>query len=268
MSMRDSVNADLTSSREARERAREVVTGSLDQDSPPPLRASDLSAAHTLHPYLHRKPLYNFLLPQPLGLTLLLAFAPLVKVVGAGTGAAPEGSQVVDVEGVRVQLPLLDRTLLRSLFRPVLRSVGLDVTTRLMERGAEVYLSNGTDEDRGTWSRDVCYAAEEAGAACRTFSKSGWSRSWTVARHLFAEVQPRLVLIKCAAGLVTDYAELAYLAAVCVLWKLACLLGALFLRRGLHLIHLLTPFFAPFPILCTLADEGDLQSSSSRSSPP
>ena len=217
MSMRNSVNSELTRSREERERARDVLTGSIDQDSPP-LRTSDLSAVHTLHPFLHRKPLYHCVTLQPLGLTLLLALAPLVRVVGEGTGAAPEeDTLVVDWEGVRLQLPQPNHALIRRMWYPVLRSVGLDVTTRLMERGAEVCLSNGTDEDRGTWSRDVCYAALEAGTACHAFGKSGWSRSWTVAHHLLVNVQPRPVLLGCAAGLVTDYAELVYLAAVCVL---------------------------------------------------
>jgi hypothetical protein len=232
-SIRDRANQDLARDREKRERDREVGAALLQApgESPllrRPLTRADLSAPHALRPFQSRKSLVNFLHPLPLLLSVALALVPVAQAnIVKGEAAAQEEEQQegegavapleLDLHGVRLRVPD-SATLLRQVRelapRPLALAVGMDLATRALERAAEAALSNGSDEDRGRWSREAGVAALQAHAVCASAGRVGWDARWITARYLAEEVLPRPLLVQCAAGVIVDFCELLY--EVCV----------------------------------------------------
>ena len=224
-SIRAKANADIDLTRAARERARAVeLSGGAGAGAAPaaalgPLTAADLSSAHLLAPFRHRKGLLHCLSAQPLLMHLLagcLAMMEANKLAPAAAAALAEGEPE---EGVIELVPgaLYVRTpdaaaaarQLRLCFAPALAlSMCHDVAARLVERAAAAWLSDGSDADRGRWTRELKAAADEAGAACKRFGVTGWDRSWRTAHYLCDDVVPRLAAVQLCSGLAVDSVEL------------------------------------------------------------
>ena len=217
MSFREKALQDLDREREVRERARNVLSSGTSLSRS--LTHEDLSSQHYLHPYRCRRPIYNCLLPLPLAYTLALSSLELVHANQVGAEVVGEEEDetlvgaIVDVLGKRVRvpdLPTLQAQALRVLPRPFLLASGMDLVSRLLERGAAALLSNGSDADRGSWSREQGRAADEAHAVCVASGVTGWAASFTTARYLLVDVVPRISLIQCLAGIIVDHCDLYY----------------------------------------------------------
>jgi hypothetical protein len=211
--MRDKIENDLGRSRAAR--AAQYL-----EDEVGKLLPLSLNAAHEANPFECKKPLYHCLLPKPLLQNLCLS---AVGLVGANLqphdGQELDGDLFFDVglghehKQMRLRIPtgaaLLGQAR-ETMPRPFILAVALDLVTRLLERGAEALACDGTDADRGRWYRELKLAGDQASLACKRHGKEGWEASWLVARHLAVDVIPRPLLVRCMAGIVVDFGELAY----------------------------------------------------------
>jgi len=153
--MRERVLLSAEKDRAARERVHALVNGDAADATP-----DALDAAHFRDPLSARKPLLHPLTPYELGLTLLGAAAGDEGVQRGVVAACKD-----DNFGAQDALALAASAAPR-LVRPVAKSLAQGFLLRALERAAEVWASDGSDVDRGRWSRGA-RGGRRAGARAR-----------------------------------------------------------------------------------------------------